>query len=258
MQKKKYKMISINYTNECFKKPRCSFCYLKKEKIINKLMKTENRKDIWSMFAFTSDSRMGMIKETKQVAIAYNGVEIHKLIRIIEACAFEDVIVNITTNPDFVTSQIAGLFQRLGIKMVALSLDSEKCGASLKNWTNAAELLQEKGIKIGANILMLDEMFGRISKVLKVISSFCHQIHLLRPKFYKTEIPERKRLAMIFLLKSQYSNLFIDQCFRFELLKEPCTRGKDFISLNADGSVSLCSFDLYRNNLKNLKKCPYI
>ena len=88
----------------------------------------------------------------------------------------------------------------------------------------------------------------------------CCQIYLLRPKFYKTKIPVKKRKELIWLLKQKYKNLFIDECFKWEFTGEPCSRGKDFISLNADGRISLCSFDIYEDGKlsERLKKCPFI
>jgi len=255
----KLKMVSINYTNECAKKPRCSFCYLMREKLVNKLMRKNTKRLLQETLLGFNSEVSELIKQTEQVAIAYNGLEVKKLLEIILSCAWENenLVINITTNPDFVTPQIAALFARHKVKMVALSLDSEKC-KDLNSWISAAELLKKNRILVGANILVLDEMWSRLPKILKTVNPYCYQIHLLRPKFYKTKIPKDRRLTMLFLLKSQYPNLFIDQCFRFELLGIPCTRGKDFYSVNANGSISLCSFDLYRDNLQNLKECPYI
>jgi len=253
----KFKMISINYTNECAKQPRCSFCYLKKAELFQRLRdKEKKRKDY---FLMPSDLYQ-WLEKTEQVAIAYNGLGVAFLNGLLQSCfSFvkdKKLIVNITTNPEFLVPQIVALFKRWKVKMVALSLDPEKC--SLDRWMEKAKLLKEYGIKVGANILMLDEVFPEVSKILERIHKLCYQIHLLRPKFYTTKISLEKRKELIWLLKQKYKNLFIDECFKWEFTGEPCSRGKDFISINADGTISLCSFDIYRNNLKNLKKCPFI
>lgn len=245
-------MISITYTNDCAKKPRCSFCYLKKQSFLNKLLEKEQGTfDIWK--------HDRLIAQAEQVAIGYNGVELYNLIIILVHLRSGDLIVNITTSPEFVSEHLVALFKNLGVAMVALSLDPEK--GNLKEWLKVAKLLQRKNLLIGANILMLDEVYHQLPNILKKIGKECPaatQIHLLRPKFYKSKIPLEKRKEMIFLLKQKYKNLFIDQCFRFEFQGFPCTRGKDFISINADNSRTFCSFDLTGEAKVDLKKCPYI
>ena len=254
VKKKQYKMVSINYTNNCAKFPRCSFCYLTKAKVFQKLKEGKKvRNNYWSWIPALEK----LLDVTEQVAIAYNGLELKMFIDLLETCtSHKRLIVNITTNPLFINQAIVALFKRYKVKMVALSLDSEKC--NVKEWIKKARLLRKKLIQVGANILMLDEVYYQLPSILKKIKGYCGQIHLLRPKFYKTKIPLKKRKEMIFLLKQQYPKLFIDQCFKFEFQNIPCTRGKEFISLNANGILSLCSFDIYQDNKKNLKKCPYI
>ena len=256
MKKKKYKMVSINYTNECVKNPRCKFCYLQKGKEWRTL-KGFREQDFFLLGGFEK-----YISDTEQVSIAYNGVKREILRHFLSM--FDNVtglIVNITTNPKFITGRIfiemLKIYKkRLG--MIALSLDSEKC--SVTEWIVAAKKLRKNKIKVGANILMLDEMYPQLGNILSSINKYCGQIHLLRPKFYDQKIPMKERRAIIWLYKQQYKNLFIDQCFRNEFQGIPCTRGKDFVSINADGTVTGCSFNVYRSIKENrpVKKCPYI
>ncbi len=266
---KKYKMISIEYTLDCLKKPYCSFCYLKRERAFDSLS-PKNIITRWSgkggLFESYRELRKAItfrIENTEQIAIAYNGRWIGDLITLVEECRTKNpgVVINITTNPAFVTSQIVAVFQNIKIEMVALSLDFEKCDKQLKNWKKAAELLKTKSIKIGANILMLDSMFSKISQVLEEVNPYCQQIHLLRPKFYKTKISKAKRKRLLFMLKQipRYrSKLYVDQCFRFELFGTPCTRGEDFAAVHPDGQVTPCSYELSKYPKKKLKKCPFI
>ncbi len=254
--KKDLKMLSVTYTYECIKKPRCSFCYLKKEKLARGLMEDSPLRYPWE-WVFPVDKRDKLFLRAKQVAIAYNGLGITALISIIGKAQYSKCIINITTNPEFLNEPVIALFKRFKVKMIALSLDSEKC-KTLKPWIKAAKDLRKKGIKVGANILMLDGMWKKVNRILNKVSPYCHQIHLLRPKFVEVKVPLKQRKEMTFLLKQKHKNLFIDECFRWEFTGRPCSRGKDFLSLNPDGSTSLCSFDIYRDNRKNLKKCPYI
>jgi len=248
--KRKFKMLSVNYTNQCIKNPRCSFCYLKKQELLDRLLdKPAFHQNYW-------DVPLKLLRDTEQIAIAYNGLGIMALKLWLTEAQNCKTIANITTNPKFLTPPVIALFKREKVKMVALSLDPEKCRVDF--WIRKAKELRRKGLKVGANILMLDEVFKNIAKVLVRIFPFSDQIHLLRPKFYTTKIPLEDRRDLIFLLKQQHKNLFIDECFRWEFTGEPCGRGKDFLSINADGSTSLCSFDLAREGIKNLKKCPYI
>ena len=252
-------MISINYTNECAKKPRCSFCYLKKAELYQRL---KDKKEPMNHILYMPSELYKWLGMTEQIAIAYNGLGIAFLNNLLSSCQTlikeKKLIVNITTNPEFLAPQVAALFKRWKVKMVALSLDPEKC--SLDLWMEKAKLLKDYGIKVGANILMLDEVYPEIAKTLERIHKLCYQIHLLRPKFYKTKIPLKKRKELIWLLKQKYKKLFIDECFKWEFTGKPCSRGKDFISINADGRVSLCSFDIYGEGKLNekLKKCPFI
>lgn len=253
---KKFKMVSINYTNNCAKKPRCSFCYLKRAEVFGKLSeKKPPKKNIFDSREFKE-----LLGRTEQVAIAYNGLEISYLNHLLKLC-FPRVkkgklIVNITTIPRFLSETIVALFKHWKVEMVALSLDPEKC--NLNSWILKARLLRKFKIKVGVNILMLDEVFPNVSDIIEKIHKLCYQIHLLRPKFYKTEISVKKRKELVWLLKQKYRNLFIDECFKWEFTGVPCGRGKDFISINADGTTSLCSFDIYRINRRNIKRCPYI
>jgi len=253
MKRKKYKMISINYTNECKKKPRCSFCYLKKASIFSKLKET---KEAFRYSNGFSPEIYDLLKQTEQVAVAFNGLKVLELIGILEDCKRQEVIINVTTNPEFLNQSMLALLRVRGVSMIALSLDPEK--GTVKEWIECAKEIKRFKFKVAANILMLDEMFSKVPDILKRIQQYCYQIHLLKPKFYKTKIPLEKRKEMIWLLKQKYKKLFIDECFKWEFLDEPCSRGKDFISINADGTKSLCSFDIYGEDKKKIKKCPYI
>lgn len=260
MAKHKFKMISINYTNECAKKPRCSFCYLKKAELYDRLVNPEH--PVMYNDAFMPSELYKWLELTEQISIAFNGLGIAFLNNLLSSCHTmvkeKRLIVNITTNPEFLVQQIVALFKRWKVTMVALSLDPEKCSVDL--WLEKAKLLKKYGIKVGANILMLDEVYPETSKILERIHKLCYQIHLLRPKFYKTKISLGKRKELIWLLKQKYKNLFIDECFKWEFTGEPCSRGKDFISINANGKVSLCSFDIYGDGKlgEQLKQCPFI
>jgi len=206
-----------------------------------------------------------LVLDTEQIAIAYNGVGINLLRRISQDCREKNprVILNVTVNPEFVSSHLPFILKTLKFKMVALSLDTEKCGSESllppSRWIQAALDLRKEKLLVSANILMTDEMYPVIDRIIEAIAPYCKQIHLLRPKFYEQKLGLSERRAKIFLIKNRWKKLiFIDQCFRFEFFNEPCTRGKDFVSINPDGSLSLCSFDIHRENKKKLKMCLYI
>lgn len=252
MMNKQYKMVSINYTDACRKNPRCSFCYLKRRKVIEKLQELENDH-------FIIEDHLSLYKKAEQIAIAYNGVMFNTLIIILDRIRTVNphCLIHITTNPEFLIElHIRVLKETFGIKMIALSLDYEKCQVS--EWIKTAKLIQKHKMLVSVNILMLDKMYSKIPKILERIAPYCKQIHFLRPKFYNQKVPLEKRKEIIFLLKQKYKNLLIDQCFRNEFFGTPCTRGKDFVSINADNTVTACSFETKLDKKRNYKKCPYI
>lgn len=255
--KKKYKMISIEYTYDCLKKPPCSFCYLRRERTFHQLRSSPALFD----FGYLKEQFRTKIQEAEQIAIGFNGIWISDFLGLVSACREINpgVVINLTTCPDFITPGFSALLKKNRIGLVALSLDFEKCDWKLENWLAASRLLKEKLIRVGANILMTDPMFSQISKVIKTVEPYCQQIHLLRPKFYRTKIQKEKRKRLIFLLKQQYlGKLHVDQCFRFELLGIPCTRGKDFLAIHPNGSITPCTFELSSDSAKKLTKCPFI
>ena len=247
--KKKYKMVSITYTNDCLKNPRCSFCYLNRHDLLNKIGGINEE--------FNIHDHDKILQNTEQVAIAFNGIYLFKLIRIFDKLhQFDNLKINLTTNPEFLNEGLIAIFKKFGkVKMVALSLDPEK--GSIGNWLKWAKKLKKKKIKVGANILMLDSVYRILPKILDSVFSVSDQIHLLRPKFYKSKIPLEVRRNLIFLQTQKYKNIFIDECFKNEFLGVPCGRGKTFVSINANNQVTPCSFDLYPDK-KRVKICPYI
>lgn len=257
-------MLSINYTTECRKNPRCSFCYLKKQRVLD-LLKSDNpiEKD-WDQLLMTVNK---LTPKVQQFAIAYNGIDLWRLIALVEMisnrCVIEKrlAMINITTNPEFIDTHHIRYLNKISacnqLGMWSLSLDEEKC--TINEWIKKAKIVKKCGKKVGANILMTDSMFRKIENVLKRIAPYADQIHLLRPKYIKVKIPARIRKPMLFVLKSIYKNLYVDECFNWELTGKPCSRGKDFVSVNPDGSISKCSFD--GNNIYSkgrLRKCPFI
>ncbi len=124
---KKYKMVSINYTNECAKKPRCSFCYLKKAELFDRISEF---KVVKSLIIAPMDFYK-FAEQSEQIAIAYNGLKIAYLNTLLDYCQLlvkeKGLIINITTNPQFLEPQVIALFKRWKVKMIALSMDSEKC-----------------------------------------------------------------------------------------------------------------------------------
>jgi hypothetical protein len=202
--------------------------------------------------------------KAEQIAFAYNGFEIVELLKVIDYLRNEDSknpIFNVTTNPKFIELALAKTFKRVGIKMIALSFDPEKC-KTIYSWIKAAKICNEAGLKVSANILMLDRVFKNIGSIVLGIEQYCEQIHLLRPKYYQTKISKKDRKGIIYVLKSAFpKKILIDQCFKWELFGKPCTRGKEFLALHPNGVVSLCSFDSEPyNKLRKVedKKCPFI
>jgi hypothetical protein len=260
---KKYKMVSVNYTTECIKNPRCSFCYLKKQRVLDLLKSNNSIESHWNDLLGTLEN---LLPKTEQIAIAYNGVDFFRLALLVDLVSGrmkqlkQKIVINITTNPEFVQIHHAKYIRLMNdyskIGMWALSLDEEKI--SVSNWIKKAKDIKQTS-KVGANILMTDKMFGKIHQVLEKIAPYADQIHLLRPKNYKVSLPVELRKEIVFMLKSRYKNLFVDECFNWEFTGVPCSRGKDFVSINPDGSISKCSFD--GNNIYSkgrLTKCPFI
>lgn len=255
-------MVSINYTTECIKNPRCSFCYLKKQRILDLLKSNNPIEQDWDDLLSTIEK---LLPRTEQFAIAYNGIDFFRLALLVDLIMVrsrqlkQKLVINITTNPEFIKIHHVQYLNRITdygkIGMWALSLDEEKI--SVSNWIKKAKLIKRIS-KVGANILMTDRMFVKINRVLEKIAPYANQIHLLRPKNCKVSLPVELRKSIVFMMKSRYKNLFVDECFNWEFTGKHCSRGKDFVSINPDGSISKCSFDGNNIHKGRLTKCPFI
>lgn len=266
----KLKLVSINYTWDCFRNPRCHFCYVNKYKIVSMLKEKKVADEkFWEEGGLWN---YNCLKNTEQVSIAYNGVQVRDLINLTSAIWQLDggkTILNITTHPDFVTPQIVGLFDKLfRVSMVCLSLAPDASWLKqLKSWENAVDLIKKSGIKIATNILMLNESYNLLADKLKdfeEVFKVCSQVHFLRPKLYKLRVPLEQRKNMLALFRLRYPNVFIDECFKQEFEGAPCRRGEEFVAINPDGMVTACSFDnepfdkKTPENSKTLERCPFL
>jgi len=248
----KWKVISINFSYDCAKTKRCKNCYFE---LAQKIKGSKTSPKIWESWIFS------VFQNTEQVALSYNGKDFVTFIEILDRVNHYNVgaKVNITTRPEFLTDGKIAYFGKNKVNSITLSLDIPILKKkNLNDFNSCIDKIKKVGMVPCVSILMFDNSWSTINKVLPLLSKNIKQIHLLRPKYYTTKISKEKRSSMLFLLKQVDKRIFVDQCFNFELNGIPCTRGSDFVSINPDASVSLCSFDFKRENKFHLTKCPFI
>ena len=166
----KLKLLAVSLSHQCIKKPRCSFCYRKKEK---RSSTTEDGS--WCALSNAIDDIAKKFK-IKTVCFEYSGYNLDEII-MSSFYSLEKVEKTMTTMPQAVTKTFCGAIYRHSIKALSISYDTEKVKCPT-DWIKKAKIAKSKKLKVGCNFL-IEKIPTRIPiKVLKATD----QLNLLALK----------------------------------------------------------------------------
>ena len=253
----RFKVVSIHPTKMC--DLHCPFCYRNDSKAI--LLKDERPLEWW----------LGMIPAFKKLApqVAMGGGEMLLMPSFIQTfaqeCKNQGLICNLTTNGrkllDMPYNEIPSTFEN--VTMVSVSLDSfkyplpDKKGVNLLEYERVIRVLRGMTpCQVGCNLLLEPWMFNNPGEFPSLVAWLFQigvdRVFALMPKNNPLPIdmtsPEIR--GLFFMLTLKHPHFYVDDCLKMILeeakyddWKGTCHRGRDMISINEKGEVSLCSFD---------------
>jgi len=225
------KLIAISLSNNCIKKPRCKFCYLKDKK--------ENY-DFWKL----ENSIRGAIEKHKPdtICFEYNGINLDILLDPwwnYTQSIKKKINLTMTTMPQVITDTFCGCIKSHGIEAISLSYDSEKIKDQIE-WVDKAQIIKKYEIKLACNFLIEKIPMNIPAGILK----FSDQLNLLTLK-PPGKIKD-KSLEILKMEIEQYKSILsvaVDNCLGIQLgLTKECGAGTDFIHINPDGTTDDCCF----------------
>jgi len=85
------------------------------------------------------------------------------------------------------------------------------------------------------------------------------QFHFLIPKKYYLPYELKDAITIVKVMKMMFQQkVFVDECLKTIITSTPCSRDGNLLSLNADASVTMCSFADSEDKEILLQKCPYL
>lgn len=241
------KVLSVTPTNKCDKEKRCEYCYLK-----------DKGEDIEFNELLSKMINLIEANSPEYVTFAYNkGYSFENFLLLLKE-AKKSSIVSVTISYDIADSLNEDTMNC--IDFITLSFNE----SNYKNFQiqKIAKNIFEKNpsIKIGINFLMNNKpSLNQIIAFFKNNHKFFDQFHFLVPKNYKIEYDLHEVILMIKTCKMMLpKKVFIDECLKTIITKENCNRHNNLLSLNADGTVTKCSFASIDDTDEIIENCPYL
>jgi len=219
------KVASVSLSQECIKKPRCSFCYAKE---------TPMEFNSWKV----GDALYELIKKWEDLTVSFEYSGFH-LSFLSQRWRFNGVkVVTLTTMPQVISSVFCGFVKNHRISAIALSFDSEK--TTVQEWIEKARLIKSVGLKVSCNALIEKVPLDLPVVLLKA----CDQLNLLTLK--PTGRLKAGALKMLQLAIESYKSIVpvtVDNCLGVQLKYiDQCKAGVDFIHILPNGTVEDCCF----------------
>ncbi len=238
-------ILSVTPTNKCDKENRCEYCYLSQ--------KTEE-----ASFEqlYQKMSELLEIHKPSIVTFAYNkGFSPDLFGKLLER-AHRQAEVSVTLQTDCIM-----VFESIikDIDYVALSLNTSNLNeVDIESITN--ELRRKKNIKIGINFLLNELPTLRdIITFFKNQQDCFEQFHFLIPKKYCIPYELEDAINIIKIMKMMFpGKVFVDECLKTIITNTPCSRNGNLLSLNADASVTMCSFADNVDERIIVERCTYL
>ncbi len=238
-------ILSVTPSNKCNKENRCIYCYLSQksgEAPFNQL--------------YQKMSELIEIHNPSIVTFAYNsGFSLDLFGKLLER-AHSQAEVSVTLQPDCIMS-LESIIKN--IDYIALSLNTSNLNEiDIKAITD--ELRRKKNIKIGMNFLM-DELptLRDVMAFFRKYQDCFEQFHFLLPKKYYIPYELKDAITIIKVMKMMFpGKVFVDECLKTIITNTPCSRNGNLLSLNADSSVTMCSFADSDDKEILVERCPYL
>lgn len=238
-------ILSVTPTNKCDKEKRCKYCYLSQktgEAPFDQLYKKM--------------SELLEIHKPSVVTFAYNkGFSPDLFGKLLER-AHSQAEVSVTLQPEciiFLESIINN------IDYMALSLNTSNLNEiDIRAITD--ELRSKKTIKIGVNFLMNELPALRdVMAFFRKYQDCFEQFHFLLPKKHYITYEPKDAITIIKVMKMMFpGKVFVDECLKTIITNTPCSRNGNLLSLNADASVTMCSFADNDDKDILVERCPYL
>lgn len=239
-------ILSITPTNQCLKEQRCPYCFLS----------NKNRAAPFEHLYERMEKLLGS-HQPETVTFAYNQGYPLDLFEILLARAHSSAKVAVTLQPDAVAWLTKATFKH--IDFVALSYNTTSLKqTNLRLITNQLQLFSGS-LKVGINFLA-DRLpnLPDLMDFFRLYQDCFEQFHFLVPKQYRIPYNISELLSLIKVLKMIFPRqVFIDECLRTIITKTPCRRNGNLLSLNADASVTKCSFAGIDDQFQEVTECPY-
>lgn len=259
-------LVAITLSYDCVKKPRCSFCYLKTQQAIRKLQgfKDEDK----SIYSRTHDiaEKVGEILKSRPsndvtIAYEYNGIglqsieQLQSVFGIIDKYEKPYMFKNhhftstMTTMPQAIWSPVTPKWlASIGISAISLSFDSQKVHYNeehrwnISEWMRVGKWIKDAGLALTCNYL-IEPKIG--IKVPIDVIDLSDQINFLSLKpTGKLEDKLKSELKLSIMTLNTIKPVTVDNCLGVQLgYVSKCLRGKEFVHIYPDASVSDCCFE---------------
>ncbi len=238
-------ILSVTPTNKCDKEKRCKYCYL-----------SQKIEEAPFDQLYQKMSELIEINKPSIVTFAYNEGFSPDLFEKLLERAHSQSEVSVTLQPDcimFLESIINN------IDYIALSLNTSNLNEIDIRAINY-ELKRKKSIKIGINYLMNELPILRdVMAFFKKHHDCFEQFHFLFPKKYYLPYEPKDAITIIKVMKMMFpGKVFVDECLKTIITNTPCSRNGNLLSLNADSSVTMCSFADSDDKEILIERCPYL
>jgi hypothetical protein len=238
-------ILSVTPTNKCDKEKRCKYCYL-------------SQKRGESTFEQLYEKMCELIEVYKPniVTFAYNKGFSPALFEKLLERAHSQAEVSVTLQTDCIKYLDNSI---KNIDYVALSLKTSNLN-EIDIRTMCNDLRNKKNIKIGINFLMNELPTLRdLITFFKSCQDCFEQFHFLLPKRYGITYELKDAINIVKVMKMMFpGKVFVDECLKTIITNTPCSRHGNLLSLNADASVTMCSFADIDDKETLVEKCPYL
>lgn len=238
-------ILSVTPTNKCDKEKRCKYCYLSQktgEAPLDQL--------------YQKMTELIEIHKPSIVTFAYNkGFSPNLFGKLLER-ANSLAEVSVTLQPECII-YLESIINN--IDYMALSLNTSNLNEiDIRAITD--ELRSRKIIKFGINFLMNELPALRdVMAFFKKYQDCFEQFHFLIPKKYYLPYEPKDAITIVKVMKMMFpGKVFVDECLKTIITNNPCSRNDNLLSLNADSSVTMCSFAECDDKELLVERCPYL
>jgi sulfatase maturation enzyme AslB (radical SAM superfamily) len=245
----RFKVVSVHFTKACNLK--CGFCYRGEQDTTGERPRQ-----------FFLDLIPYIAKLAPQVALGGGSplIDVPFVKQFAHECKAYNLICNITTNGrkllEMSDDEVKDVLK--DVTMLSVSFDSYKWPKPQQYMELIHRLKRLTNIQIGANMLLELPMFADgtglgMAKTVQWLfeKAKIDRVFALYPKNmdFNVDITKEDIKSFYQALTMKYKRFYVDDVSKmilsegYDNWKTPCHRGKDIISIDEKGGVSMCSFD---------------